>query len=83
VANRDLALVLVGGTVNNVGDWMLTVALPVYIYVETGSGLATAAVFFIELVIGVGLGPFGGVSPIAGTCARHSSRPTSSTRLRC
>lgn len=58
--NRDLALVLVGGTVNNVGDWMLTVALPVYVYVETGSGLATAAVFLIELVIGVGLGPFGG-----------------------
>ncbi|TPW12056.1 MAG: hypothetical protein FD127_2862, partial [Acidimicrobiaceae bacterium] len=23
--NRDLALVLVGGTVNNVGDWMLAV----------------------------------------------------------
>jgi predicted MFS family arabinose efflux permease len=58
--NRDLLLVLVGGTVNNVGDWMLTVALPVYVYVETGSGLATAAVFLVELVIGVGLGPFGG-----------------------
>ena len=58
--NRDLVLVLVGGTVNNVGDWMLLVALPVYVYVETGSGLATAAVFLIELVIGVGLGPIGG-----------------------
>ncbi len=58
--NRDLVLVLVGGTVNNVGDWMLAVALPVFVYVETGSGLATAAVFLIELVIGVGLGPIGG-----------------------
>lgn len=58
--NRDLVLVLVGGTVNNVGDWMLAVALPVYVYVETGSGLATAAMFLIELVIGVGLGPIGG-----------------------
>lgn len=58
--NRDLALVLVGGTVNNVGDWMLAVALPVYVYVETRSGLATATVFLIELVIGVGLGPYGG-----------------------
>ena len=48
--NRDLVLVLVGGTVNNVGDWMLLVALPVYVYVETGSGLATAAVFLIELM---------------------------------
>jgi MFS family permease len=58
--NRDLVLVLVGGTVNNVGDWMLAVALPVYVYVETKSGLATAAVFLIELVVGVGLGPIGG-----------------------
>jgi len=58
--NRDLVLVLVGGTVNNVGDWMLAVALPVFVYVETRSGLATAAVFLIELVIGVGLGPIGG-----------------------
>jgi MFS family permease len=58
--NRDLLLVLVGGTVNNVGDWMLAVALPVYVYVETRSGLATAAVFLIDLVVGVGLGPIGG-----------------------
>jgi MFS family permease len=58
--NRDLMLVLVGGTVNNVGDWMLAVALPVYVYVETGSGLATAAVFLVELLVGVGLGPIGG-----------------------
>lgn len=58
--NRDLVLVLVGGTVNNVGDWMLAVALPVYVYVETRSGLATAAVFLVELVIGVALGPVGG-----------------------
>jgi Na+/melibiose symporter-like transporter len=58
--NRDLALVFVGGTVNNIGDWMLAVALPVYVYVETRSGLATATVFLIELVIGVGLGPYGG-----------------------
>jgi MFS family permease len=58
--DRDLLLVLVGGTVNDVGDWMLAVALPVYVYVETGSGLATAAVFLTELIIGVGLGPIGG-----------------------
>ena len=30
--NRDFTLVLGGGVVNNVGDWMLEVALPVYIY---------------------------------------------------
>jgi predicted MFS family arabinose efflux permease len=58
--DRDVALVIVGASVNNVGDWMLGVALPVYVYVETRSGLATAAVFLIELVVGVGLGPIGG-----------------------
>ena len=58
--DRDLLLVLVGGTVNNIGDWMLLVALPVFVYVETRSGLATAAVFLVDLVVGVGLGPLGG-----------------------
>lgn len=58
--DRDLLLVLAGGTVNNIGDWMLSVALPVFVYVETGSGLSTAAVFLVELVVGVGLGPLGG-----------------------
>lgn len=51
---------LVGGRVNNIGDWMLGVALPVFVYVETRSGLSTAAVFLVELVVGVGLGPLGG-----------------------
>ena len=58
--NRDLLLVLVGGTINNIGDWMLAVALPVFVYLETRSGLATAGVFLIELVVGVGIGPIGG-----------------------
>jgi predicted MFS family arabinose efflux permease len=58
--DRDLLLVLVGGTINNVGDWMLGVALPVFVYVETRSGLSTAAVFLVELLVGVGLGPLGG-----------------------
>lgn len=58
--DRDLLLVLVGGTVNNIGDWMLGVALPVYVYTETRSGLSTASVFLVELVLGVGLGPLGG-----------------------
>jgi MFS family permease len=69
--NRDFALVLVGGTVNNIGDWMLEIALPVYVYLATGSGLATAAVYVIELVAGVTLGPIGG-----SLADRWSLRPT-------
>ena len=59
-ANRDFRLVLAGGFVNEVGDWLLAVALPVFVFTETGSGRDTAAIFVIELVIGVLLGPYGG-----------------------
>lgn len=58
--NRDFSLVLAGGVVNDIGDWLLEIALPVYVYLETGSGLATAAVYVIDLVVGVVLGPLGG-----------------------
>ncbi len=58
--NRDFALVLAGGVVNEIGDWLLEIALPVYVYLETGSGLATAAVYVIDLFVGMLLGPLGG-----------------------
>ena len=58
--NRSFVATLIGGTVNDVGDWMIEIAVPVYVYTETGSGVATAAVYIIDLVIGVVLGPFGG-----------------------
>lgn len=35
-------------------------ALPVFVFTETHSGRDTAAVFVIELVIGIALGPYGG-----------------------
>ncbi len=58
--NRDLVCLVSGNVVNDVGDWMLSVALPVFVYLETGSGIATAALYLIELVVGVTLGPIGG-----------------------
>ena len=58
--SRDFRLVFAGSLVNNIGDWMLLVALPVYVFTKSRSGAATAAVFVIELVIGVLLGPYGG-----------------------
>ena len=48
------------GLVNDIGDWMLSLALPIYVFTETGSGRDTAAVFLIELVVGVAFGPYGG-----------------------
>ena len=58
--NRNFVAALIGGTVNDVGDWMLEIAVPVYVYMQTGSGAATAAVYIIDLVVGVVLGPYGG-----------------------
>ena len=58
--NRDFLLVLGGGFVNNVGDWLLAVALPAFVYIETGSGRATATIVVTELVMGIVFGPYGG-----------------------
>ena len=59
-SNRDFRLVLVGGFVNNAGDWLLAVALPAYVYVATGSGRSTAAIVVIELLVAIAWGPYGG-----------------------
>lgn len=58
--DRDLALLVSGSTVNGIGDWLLELALPLYVFVETGSGLSTAAVYIVRLVVGLVLGPIGG-----------------------
>ena len=59
-SNRDFRLVLGGGFVNNVGDWLLAVALPAFVYIETGSGRATAAIVVIALLVAIVWGPYGG-----------------------
>jgi predicted MFS family arabinose efflux permease len=57
---RDFRLVWAGGFVNDVGDWLLLVALPVYVFIKSGSGEATAILFVVELVAALMLGPVGG-----------------------
>ena len=58
--SRDFKLVMAAGVVNDIGDWMLSLALPVYVFTETGSGRNTALVFLIDLFVGVTCGAFGG-----------------------
>lgn len=58
--NRDFCLVWGGGLVNNIGDWLLAVALPAFVYTETGSGRSTAAIVLVELAAGILFGPYGG-----------------------
>ncbi|HEY0518857.1 MAG TPA: MFS transporter [Ilumatobacteraceae bacterium] len=57
---RDFRLVWTGGFVNDVGDWLLLVALPVYVFTQSRSGSATAILFVVELVAALILGPVGG-----------------------
>jgi predicted MFS family arabinose efflux permease len=58
--DRDFRLVWGGGLVNDIGDWLLMIALPVYVLTETGSGSAAAALFAIEYGVAMVLGPYGG-----------------------
>ena len=58
--DRDVALLVGGVTVNEIGDWILELALPLYVFLETGSGPLTAAVYLVRLVVEVVCGPIGG-----------------------
>lgn len=57
---RDFRLAWGAGFVNDAGDWVLLVALPLYVFTETGSGAATAGLFVAQLLVGAFLGPLGG-----------------------
>jgi MFS family permease len=58
--NRDFRVAWSAVLVNDAGDWVLAVALPVFVFVETGSGAATAILFVLQFVAGAILGPIGG-----------------------
>lgn len=58
---RDFALLWFGGLISMTGDWMLLVALPIYVYQATGSAFATGAMFAAGLLPNVLLGSVAGV----------------------
>jgi Na+/melibiose symporter-like transporter len=49
------------GVLSEVGDWMLFIALPLFVLDLTGSALVTSTVFALELVPTLVVGPFAGV----------------------
>jgi Transmembrane secretion effector len=59
--NRNFALLWSGGLISMTGDWMLLVALPIYVYQATGSALATGAMFAAGLLPNVLFGSVAGV----------------------
>ena len=58
---RNFSLLWGGGLVSDLGDWMLLVALPVYVFQLTGSALITSSVFVVELVPALLVGQLAGV----------------------
>jgi predicted MFS family arabinose efflux permease len=58
--SRNFRLAWTAGFVNDTGDWVLMVALPVYVFSETGSGTTTALLFVCQLLVAAVLGPIGG-----------------------
>jgi len=58
---RNFALLWLGFVVSMMGDWILLVALPFYIYQRTGSALATGAIFIVETLPALFFGSLAGV----------------------
>ena len=58
---RGFALLWTGGLINDLGDWTLLIALPVFVFQLTGSALVTSTVFVVELVPGLIAGQLAGV----------------------
>lgn len=59
--NRNFALLWWGGLVSMTGNWMLFVALPMYVYQTTGSTFATSLMFITSAVPRILLGWVAGV----------------------
>ena len=57
---RNLRIAWSAVFVNDTGDWVLIVALPVFVFIETRSGSATAILFMLQAGIAALLGPVGG-----------------------
>ena len=58
---RDFRLTLSAGFLSDTGDWLLMIALPLYVFGVTGSALGASTVFLAELIPALTLGPFLGV----------------------
>src|SRR5689334_8713302 len=58
---RNFSLLWFAGLISMIGDWMLYIALPVYIYQMTHSILATSTMITVEVIPPIVLGSVAGV----------------------
>lgn len=57
----DFARLWFAGLVSKTGDWLLLIAMPIFLLHLTGSGVATATVLVIELLVRFFFGQFAGL----------------------
>lgn len=58
--NRNVALLFGAGLVSSLGDWLLVIGFPFYVFQVTGSTLATGTMFVVEMLPGLVLGSLAG-----------------------
>lgn len=58
---RNFFLVWFAGMISLIGDWMLFIALPIYVFILTGSILLTSVIFMVSLVPNLLFGSLAGV----------------------
>ncbi|CAN5497257.1 MFS transporter [soil metagenome] len=59
--DRDFRLVWSSSLISDTGDWLLMIALPLYVFAATGSALGASTVFIAELLPVLIFGPILGV----------------------
>ncbi|HLQ29125.1 MAG TPA: MFS transporter [Ktedonobacteraceae bacterium] len=58
---RNFGLLWFAGLISLIGDWMLLIGLPIYVYTLTRSTLATSTMFIVEMIPRIALGSVAGV----------------------
>src|SRR5690348_17013037 len=58
---RNFAFLWFGQVISLIGDWVLFVALPFYVYTHTGSALATGIMFIVQTIPRIFFGSVAGV----------------------
>lgn len=58
---RNFALLLFGGLISLIGDWMLMIGLPIYVYLLTRSVLALSITLLVSMIPNIVFGSIAGV----------------------
>lgn len=61
LSQRNFALLWLGQLISSLGDWLLWIALPFYVYERTGSALATGAMFIAQTLPPILFGSLAGI----------------------